>query len=1082
MANIEAGVNVVVRGQAELDRIISKLSQLDGIIQNVKSTPLELNSGKSDDRIRNLSTSVSGYENSLEGVRNKFRQIDAATDNYIAQIAKQQQAQRSLIASSKEYSDIQTEIEKNQKALATNTASFAVNAENEQKLLKKLGTARKQLGRAEGAGRQIAFINELADSYVRLGDARRVTEGGKFSSAAGDKALAGNRVTNAQLKSQVALLQQVANNVELGSEKYREFTIAADVASKKFAASSRSAFNILAEAYSTEAPQTNFGKFLGAKDIAGARQQVDKLIGSFAQVAQSEAGLSAYRGELEAIKALVPIASREFIKLSSAIKEVDGILSSVTQKDSSKALGPQQFLNVRPSGPSSDILNSLKKRQEYVSNVNKEEKRQLDLVDSIDRSGIDSAQKDRLKLQVNEALNALADDRLEVAREITAETQRQLRAEKQLMRPQEQGPAIQLGSARGSKEQLDYERDIKAAREDLLRVDREISEILTTEEERSRLKKTVAEGLLAVDQGRLEVAQKIAKETRSDARISRRDFKDAQIQADRITRFRNRLAEKNAAVAESEQRLQDISQGRSVDPAIQAAIDQANQLASANDEILRNKQAATKVDADFLQLSKKQADSVAALSGQYRDLQIIQNNWNKAKEQGVQFAEDETNKLAKLLGQLSDPQFKTNPTVQAEIDRAVKDFRDIGRLRISETGPATVLGSPKATAEQAKYEKAARSRLILEEKLLDKSLEAEGLARKLVNIQDGLYSNADVYDFIANQKGIGAEYAGQNKANAEAGKLWQKQADAADKTSKQQADAVSALSGQYRDLQIIQNNWNKAKKQGVEFSKDETNNLQSLLGVLSDPSFKTNPAAQAIIQDSIKTFRQIGRLRISGADSAVSEQQQGPATTLGSPKAAGDQIKYEQGARSRLILEEKLLDKSREAEAAYEKLVEIQSGSQLYSNTDVDDFLAAQKSIGAEYAGQNKANEEAGKLFDKTSKNQADAVSALSGQYRELSIVQNNWNKLKEKGAKFTDQEQESLQKIIQLTAKPGFKTNPESQGIIDEATRRFKQIARLRSSELPGGGSGDSAAKIEERRSRLLQNAFKLQGELQSL
>ena len=901
MANIEAAVNVVVKGQGELDRIIGKLSQLDGIIQNVKSTPLEINAGNSDRRILNLSTSVSGYENNLEGVRGKLKQIDAATDNYIAQIAKQQQAQRSLTAGSKEYSSIQKEIEKNQRALATNTASFAVNAENERKLLKKLGAARKELGRAEGAGRQIAFINELADSYVRLGDAKKVSQSGQFSSATGDKALAGNRVTNAQLRSQVALLQQVANNVELGSEKYREFTIAADVASKKFAASSRSAFNILAEAYSTEAPQTNFGKFLGAKDIAGARQQVDKLIGSFAQVAQSEAGLSAYRGELEAIKALVPIASREFIRLSSAIKEVDGILASVVNKDASKALGPKQFLDVRPSGPSSDILNSLKQRQKYAADTNKEFQRQSDLFDAINSSSIDSAQKDRLKLQVDQAINALAEDRLEVAREITAETQRQLRAEKQLARPQEQGPAIQLGSARGSREQLNYERDIKATREDLLRVDKEIDEILTAEEERSRLKKSVAEGLLAVDQGRLEVAQKIAKETRSDARISRRDFKDLQIQADRVIKFRNRLLEKNAAVAESEQRLQDISQGRSVDPAIQTAIDQANQLASANDEILRNKQAATKVDAEFLQLSKKQADSAAALSGQYRELEIIQKNWNKAKKQGVQFAEEETNRLETLLGQLSDPQFKTNPAVQAEIDKTIKDFKQIGRLRILETDP-------------------------------------------------------------------------------------------------------------------------------------------------------------------------------------VSEQRQGPATTLGSPRAAADQIKYEQGGRSRLILEEKLLNKSLEAEAAYERLVEIQSGSPLYSNTDVDDFIAAQKNIGTEYAGQNKANEEAEKLFDKSSKKQADAVSALRGQYRELLIVQNNWNKLKEKGANFTDQEQESLQKIIEVTAKPDFKTNPESQGIIDEATRRFKQIARLRSSELPGGGSGDSAAKIEERRSRLLQNAFKLQGELQSL
>jgi hypothetical protein len=361
----------------------------------------------------------------------------------------------------------------------------------------------------------------------------------------------------------------------------------------------------------------------------------------------------------------------------------------------------------------------------------------------------------------------------------------------QQLAPSARGPAVEIGSVRAAKEQIKYDRDIKKTREDLFRISVEIDGILASQAQKDQLRAKLAPGFLAIDKGRLEVAQEIAKTTRSDTRIARRDFRDAQIQSDRKIKLEAKLGESIAEVGAAVSRLNAIQSGAYDNSDLESFLNSQRKLGLEQKDFNKNNELGGKIfDA--------QLNSAKALPEQLTKLKTIQNEYNKAKEKGAKFSQQEESGLARTIELLSSPSFKIGPGTQKAVGEIISKFQSIRRLRVSEvptgggTSPAVLEGRRNRLLENAlklqgslgdlegKGASVANERLSLEQRILElkqaqgkaSQADLEILASGLQEIRTGLQGARNDLQAESQLSGFGKSFDDFKQALSGQGKFF----------------------------------------------------------------------------------------------------------------------------------------------------------------------------------------------------------------------------------------------------------------------------------------------------------------------
>jgi hypothetical protein len=421
VAEVGASINLQIKGQSKLDRLIGSASQLDSIVKGLNKNPIELSTQKATNALDKFDAELKALQTSIGNSEKKIDSAGNAINEYATQIASLQTKLNQLNPNTVAYNKVLDRQQKAIRGLAQAQSDLSKAQKDLGSSQDKLAGAEKSVSTARTAKLAAEALNGLADSYIKIKTSQKGVELG-----AAKRPLLESSIS--QINSQAEALKLVAANAKIASSEFNRFSIASQAASQELFAARQKQLSAIAFGLSKSAPSVNLGS--GGNNAALAtRNQVQDLVNIYPQIVKSEAALSAYGDELRRVQSLVPYASAEFEKLENVIAELNEEISQIDPRRQKSLITLPQAI-----GPVSSVEGTLKQRQQYAEAVNKQYQKQLDLSDKIDRAAISVSDKEALSLQLNQALDALGENRLEDAQKMTIEINRQVSAMSRLQK------------------------------------------------------------------------------------------------------------------------------------------------------------------------------------------------------------------------------------------------------------------------------------------------------------------------------------------------------------------------------------------------------------------------------------------------------------------------------------------------------------------------------------------------------------------------------------------------------------------------------------------------------------------------
>jgi hypothetical protein len=309
---------------------------------------------------------------------------------------------------------------------------------------------------ARGLQAQIQFADRLARSYMNAEAAQQRAARGLRDAGLDDLAgRIGAVQSTAGLRSEIQFFDSLASSVATNTEAFKRFTIASRAASQSLAEVNRNRLAILAEAFtppdrpvmgpggtlveppiagrplepgqrprtSNEARRGTSGRALSNEEVSRTRQEVDRLINSFNEVPRSEAGLRDYIERLGELRSVVTFTSEAYRRLAQQQRVAGDLLETAVSLQRSGAMqGPAQF--AAATGPASLIEapeNRLKRQLFYEKTREDILSRLVTFENNINEADLTQVQRTQLQIRLDEALLALDQNRLDVARRLTRE-------------------------------------------------------------------------------------------------------------------------------------------------------------------------------------------------------------------------------------------------------------------------------------------------------------------------------------------------------------------------------------------------------------------------------------------------------------------------------------------------------------------------------------------------------------------------------------------------------------------------------------------------------------------------------------
>lgn len=410
MASYDAVLNIITNGSSRIDKIISKVSQLESIVNSINKKPIDINAASAEKAVESFWKKTKILDANIQTIQKSSSSASKAFETYSARLNAANKVLESANPNTKKYAQALESQKKAQNGI-TQSINDMTKAErdlaNAQDKREKAGTG---LQEAEKAREAAKAIRQLADDYLLLGayQQRSIKNGQVLKDQ--------SAVTISQLSAQANALALVANNSKIASSEFNRFSIAGQLATGKTYEAQQKKLEALAFGLSPQAPRVNIGRG-GESSIGAARSQVADLINSYSTIVKSEAAMSAFVARASELQSIVPIISNEFSALEEIIGRVKSDLSSAGLRgQSASAVGPATNLGT---------VSAFKQRESYQKKVNDELSRQVAIEDRINQGLLDQVQKTQLLNRLYQATDALSENRLDDAIRITREIDRQ---------------------------------------------------------------------------------------------------------------------------------------------------------------------------------------------------------------------------------------------------------------------------------------------------------------------------------------------------------------------------------------------------------------------------------------------------------------------------------------------------------------------------------------------------------------------------------------------------------------------------------------------------------------------------------
>jgi hypothetical protein len=444
MNSIDAAINVVVNNASKVDRLISKVSQLNAIVESLNRAPIDFSGSRAVSQLDSADTSlkifqkaakdakrdvnataksIDSYVDSLDSIRGQLAKLNPGTKKYEDALSRQAEITGELI-------EAKEKLTKAEQALASAQSSAA----GQESLIKEAKAAQKLIG----------AINTLTDEYLKYGAVQQRGVRGQILKNQPNSSLA-------ELGAQAKALEVVAANSRIASAEFNRFTIASQIAGQKIYQGRQEQLRAAAFGLSPEAPRANIGR-QGDTSLTAARSQILDFVKSYDTVVKSEAAMSAFVSRGSELQSIVPYISKEWKLLEDVINNVNAEMKEMVSRvaglrgQSSKiqsALGPatpvvaiqgvgeQGEDGYVPGSVRGATLQAFKQQEAYRKKIDDYNTRQAFLQERIEKSrDAGLLTEERSRLLINKLLDASADlerGNLDVAKSKTIEIERQRR-------------------------------------------------------------------------------------------------------------------------------------------------------------------------------------------------------------------------------------------------------------------------------------------------------------------------------------------------------------------------------------------------------------------------------------------------------------------------------------------------------------------------------------------------------------------------------------------------------------------------------------------------------------------------------
>lgn len=330
MASYDAVLNIITNGSSKIDKIISKVSQLESIVGSINKKPIDINAASAEKAVDSFWKKTKILDANIQTIQKSSSSASKAFETYSAKLNAANKVLESANPNTKKYAQA-LESQKRAQNGITQSINDMTKAErdlaNAQDKREKADRGRQEAEKAREAARA---IRQLADDYLLLGtyQQRSARNGQVLKDQSG--------VTVSQLTAQANALTLVASNSKVASSEFNRFSIAGQVATGKIYEAQQKKLQALAFGLSPKAPNVNIG-LQSEKSISAARSQVAEFVNSYSTIVKSEAAMAAFVARASELRSLVPLISDEWKALRDIIDQVNIDMSAVNLRGQSSS-------------------------------------------------------------------------------------------------------------------------------------------------------------------------------------------------------------------------------------------------------------------------------------------------------------------------------------------------------------------------------------------------------------------------------------------------------------------------------------------------------------------------------------------------------------------------------------------------------------------------------------------------------------------------------------------------------------------------------------------------------------------------
>jgi hypothetical protein len=435
VASVDAAINLVVRGQQRVDRLLQSLDQVERAVAGISNEPIQFDVAAPG---RELDALVRRIESANQRINRSREQMSARLERstarplqtYIRSQGEVNRLEERGVTTGRAYEQAVGRRDRALTSIGEAQARYAQGLEEAETALER-NNAQLAEGtrRLQAQGRALRIIDTLANSWNDVTVA--------VSRCNGELEDIPRNLSSGQIRSEIRLFDQLASSVDTNSEAFKKFVIASQSAGQALGDVARRRVGVLAEAFSaTPEARVTSGRTLSAQEVSRARQEVERLLqaSSGRELVRSEAGLSLMIDQLQQIRTLIPFVDANYGRLTQRIAELNDEMNRGMGRVRPEAVQRPLGVAVRLGGGE-----EFRERQRYEAAVTSELSKQAAMSERIANARLTTTQRSELQNRLSEANNLLADHQLEAAKNISREIDKTRHSYERLNRDRDRG-------------------------------------------------------------------------------------------------------------------------------------------------------------------------------------------------------------------------------------------------------------------------------------------------------------------------------------------------------------------------------------------------------------------------------------------------------------------------------------------------------------------------------------------------------------------------------------------------------------------------------------------------------------------